>query len=152
MKKKVIAVLAAGIITLTAVPLAFAARAERRGQGGFDGHGAVFGMLHRAADELELTTAQKEQLKAIAREVRAENAAYRQTMRGGVKDVASLLIQNPNDVAAAEAVLAKNDEAREQIRSNVLRGVSKALNVLTPSQRAELGQMLQRLGDRAPRF
>lgn len=150
-KKRILAFVAAAAITVTAVPLAFAGRGERmHGRGG--DHAAIFGILQHVKSELEITDAQQAQLQAIAKGVREQNQQYRQSMRGEMKDVAQLLIENPDDIARAEALLDAQEANRRELRANVLRGVSQALNVLTPEQRAELATLLERHGKRAAKF
>lgn len=152
MKKKAIPVsLALVAIAIVAVPFAVAARGERLGHG-FGRHAAIFGILQHVKGELDITKAQETQLRAIAREVREENRAYREAMRKEMKDVAALLIANPNDIAGAEALLEAQEATRDELRANALQAISRGLNVLTPEQRTELGELLQRHASRAPRF
>lgn len=150
-KNRIIALVAAVAIMLTAVPLAFAARGERR-HAGFGEPGALLGVLHHVQEELDLTPAQKEQLRTIAREVREQNREYRKAMRGEMKGVAELLLANPNDISGAEALLDEQEQSRKAMRANVLAGVSRALNVLTPEQRSKLSEMLERHSGRLARF
>ena len=53
------------------------------------------------------------------------------------------LINNPNDTAAAQTILNQQEQAEAAMKANTLAAVSKALNILTPDQRAQLGQMIQ---------
>jgi Spy/CpxP family protein refolding chaperone len=112
------------------------------GHGGGFGAGMMLGHLHEIASELDLTDAQKTQIHAIFKETREANEQYRVQMHGGMKDVARVLIANPNDIAGAQAVLDQQNATERALKSNILRGVSKALNVLTPEQRTELGQIV----------
>ncbi len=109
------------------------------------GH-AGFGFLHqhlgKLKDELDLTDAQAAQLHAIFRETRQQNAPYRQQMHGTLKSVAQTLIADPNDVAGAQALLDRQEEAHRAVRNNVVLAALKALNVLTPEQRTKLAGLL----------
>lgn len=118
-------------------------RAHMRGDGhhGFGG-GGFLRHLHEIADELELTRAQKTQIHGIFMEARDENKQYREQLHGGFHAVAKALIANPNDVSAAQALLDQQDAAERALKANMLRAVSKAVNVLTPEQRTELARII----------
>ena len=64
-------------------------------------------------------------------------------MRGGRQAIAQVLLANPNDVAGAQALLDKQLDAERQMKHNALVAASKALNVLTPDQRAKASAFLQ---------
>ena len=129
--------------TLVAVPLLHAGPFQRhhRAFGGHDGL-AFLGRLEHLKNELDLSPAQVDQLEAIVRDARAQNAQYRDQMRGAFKDVASTLLANPNDIAAAQVILDRQADAEKALKANVLVAASKALNVLTPDQRAKLADHL----------
>jgi len=97
---------------------------------------------------LDLSDAQVDQLKTIAQQVHEQNAPYRQQLRDGRLQIAQALLANPNDLAAAQALIDQQTAAERTMKMNVLAGVSKALNVLTPDQRAKASQFL---ADRAAR-
>lgn len=142
MKKRWIAAAALVLSGAVAVPLL---KANHLGhESGMMSMGGGMGMRHLRAlkEKLDLSDAQVDQLKAIAAEVREANKPYRETMRGDFKSVATLLLANPNDLSKAESILDQNDAARKQMRENILRGVSKGLNVLTPEQRTKLGELI----------
>lgn len=138
MKKRTAIITAVvAIFALAVVPLAYAQAHHRAGSFG------MFGRLAKLQSALGLTDDQVTQLKAIAADVRTQNAPYRAQMKGGFTAVAQALIANPNDTAAAQAIIDQQATARKAMQVNVLNGVSKALNVLTPDQRTKLGQLLQ---------
>jgi Spy/CpxP family protein refolding chaperone len=130
------------------------------GPGGFGGHGFaegfILGRIAHIREELDLSDAQVDQIKTIAQDLRAQNEPYRDAMRGGIHDVAKLLIANPNDLAGAQAKLDAQAAAEKVLKTNTLNAVAKALNVLTPEQRTKLGTLMeqhhqrrqQRLGGR----
>lgn len=148
MKKRTI--LIAAVLTLTlaalAVPFVHAGPGGRmHGDLGF-GHAAGFGFLHqhlgKLKDELDLSDAQAAQLHSIFRETRQQNAPYREQMHGTLKSVAQTLIADPNDVAGAQALLDRQEEAHRAMRNNIVVAASKALNVLTPEQRTKLAGLM----------
>lgn len=153
MRKRTIVILAIlTTLALAAVPFVYAQGLHRHqmnadrlsGMGGM----MFLGPLHRAKAALDLSDAQVDQLKAIAQEVHDQNAQYRQQLRGTRLQIAQLLLANPNDTAAAQALIDQQTTAERAMKMNVLAGVSKALNVLTPDQRTKVSQFL---ADRAAR-
>jgi Spy/CpxP family protein refolding chaperone len=145
--KKRLAIL--GLVIIAAAAALYAGPGRHMHMGGHggdhgDGFGAgmMMGHLHEIASQLDLSDAQKTQIHAIFKETREQNEQYREQMHGGMKAVATVLIANPNDIAGAQAVLDQQSATERAMKSNVLRGVSKALNVLTPEQRTELAQIV----------
>jgi periplasmic protein CpxP/Spy len=112
------------------------------GHGGF-AEGFILGRLSHVAGELGLSEAQLAQIRTIGEELRAQNEPYRDAMRGGMHDIATTLLANPNDLAAAQAKLDAQAAAEKTLKTNMLNAVSKALNVLTPEQRTKLGQLIE---------
>lgn len=147
MKKRTLIFSAAAIvIVLVAVPFALAQ--HMRGAG--HGHGCIaggngmmmLGHLQRAKAALGLSDQQSADIKKIFADLRTQNAPYRASLRGGMQSVAQALIANPNDIAAAQALLDKQSEAEQQMKTNALNAASKAFNVLTPDQRAKAATFL----------
>jgi Spy/CpxP family protein refolding chaperone len=143
--------IAAVVLALTAaVPFVYA---QTRG-GGHHGHGAGMGMmcgggfgmmgghLQHLKSELGLSDEQVAQLKQIAADTHQLNQPYRDAMRGNIHEIASVLLKDPSNVAAAQAIVDRNVENERQLKANVLQAFSKALSVLTPDQRAKLGDIL----------
>lgn len=126
-------------LTLLTTPFLFAGPHGRLHREGALGHLA---MLGHAREELNLTDQQVDEIKSIFRQVREQNAAYRDQRRGGLKDITAALLDNPNNIAAAEAVLDRQTQAERVMKLNLLNATSKALNVLTADQRAKLGSMI----------
>ena len=152
MNKRTIVILAIlATLALAAVPFVYAQGFRRHHvaeAGGFGGGMRFFGHLHRAQAALDLSDAQVEQLKAIAQQVHEQNATYRQQLRATRLQIAQMLLANPNDTAGAQALIDQQTNAERALKMNILAGVSKALNVLTPEQRAKASQLL---ADRAAR-
>ena len=153
MRKRTIVILAIlTTLALAAVPFVYAQGFHRHqtdagSMGGLRGM-MFLGRLHRVKAALDLSDAQVDQLKAIAQQVHEQNAPYRQQLRDGRLQIAQALLANPNDTAAAQALIDQQTTAERTMKMNVLAGVSKALNVLTPDQRAKASQFL---ADRAAR-
>ena len=79
---------------------------------------------------------------ALVASLREQNAAYRQQIHGGFGQVAQALIKNPNDLAAAEAIIDQQTAAETAMKKNAIAAASKALQVLTPEQRDHLGTLV----------
>jgi len=141
MKKKALIISGiAALLALLAVPFAFAQRAHRFGMHR-GGDAAMFlGHLQHAKEELGLSDAQVDQIKTIFKSLREQNRVNREAMRGGMANVAQLLIANPNDLAGAQALIDQQTANERAMKINTLNAVSKALNVLTPEQRTKLGE------------
>jgi Spy/CpxP family protein refolding chaperone len=111
----------------------------------------MFAHLQHVREELDLTDEQVEQIKSIFAELHEQNAQYRDDLHGGLKGVAETLIANPNDIAGAQAQLDKQAAAEAALKANVLQATSKALNVLTPDQRAKLASLVEKHAERLER-
>lgn len=143
MKRKSIVVSVVLLVAImVALPIFAGARAKRNGVEGRPGVGMMLERLQALGDELDLTAAQREEIRSIARGVLEENKGHRQQMRGGFREAGKILIANPNEVESAKAVLERNDAARAEMRENVIDGLADALRVLTPQQRAKLDAWL----------
>jgi Spy/CpxP family protein refolding chaperone len=146
MKKRVLvttSALALVAATLIAVPL-FAQR--MRGGMHADGNmpGAMMlGHLAHAKAELGLSDQQSADIKAVFQNLREQNKTYRQSMHSTMSQVAQILINNPNDVASAQALLDRQMESERAMRTNALNAAARALNVLTPDQRTKLSTMVK---------
>ena len=141
MKKRIL--IGAGLIALAAllasVPYAFAGRRMMRNDGyGHDGNMMMLGHLRHLRQELGLSDQQVTDIKAAIQSARDQNAPYREQLRGGMKQVAETLLKNPNDVAAAQALLDQQAVAENAMKKNALNAMSKALQLLTAEQRTKL--------------
>lgn len=137
------------VLALAAVPFLYAGRGRHHeGRGGF----GPLGHLERAQKELGLSDQQVTEIKAIFANLREENAQYRKQMHGGFEGVLNTLIQNPNDVAGAQAIMDQQAQAERATKANLLTAASKALNVLTADQRVKLGQLVSERRARFQRF
>lgn len=129
---------------LAAVPLIAGIHSRRSGHGE---PGAMLQHLHSLHGELDLTEAQKTQLKNLHERVREENSDSRRELHGSLVDAGKLLLANPDDIAGARAILQQKAAAERELRENVLRAVAEGMKILTPAQRAQIASKL----DEAPR-
>ena len=131
---------AAVLLVVLVVPFAFAQRGR-----GMHEHGdmMMFGHLQKAKDALGLSDQQMTDIKAIFQQLHDQNAQYRQQVHGGMQQIMQTLVKNPNDLAAAQALIDQQTEAERAMKSNMLNAASKALNVLTTEQRAKLSDLIQ---------
>ncbi|HYM60302.1 MAG TPA: periplasmic heavy metal sensor [Thermoanaerobaculia bacterium] len=137
----VISMAVIALVALVAVPILYA-QGHGRGHGnGFPGI-MMLGHLAKAQEELGLSDQQVSDIKAIFKQLHDQNAPYKASLRGGFVSIAQTLLQNPNDVATAQKVLDQQNAAEQAVKANTLVAASKALNVLTPDQRAKLAAKL----------
>ena len=143
MKKHTVAIATAvALLALVAVPIAFAQHARHMRSEGFGG-GMFFGHLGHVKSQLGLSDQQTSDIKAIFQQLREQNQPYRDSMHSTMHQVAQILINNPNDVASAQALINQQADAERTMKLNALNAASKALNVLTPDQRGKLSAMMQ---------
>jgi Spy/CpxP family protein refolding chaperone len=138
-------------LILAAVPFVYAQGFHRGHRGHGAGEMAMFGRLERAQEALDLSDAQVDQIKAIGKALREQNQPYRDQLRGGFTSIAQTLLKNPNDIAAAQAILDQQANAERAVRQNMLTAASKALNVLTPEQRQKAADFLSERASRMQR-
>ncbi|MGZ5443718.1 MAG: Spy/CpxP family protein refolding chaperone [Thermoanaerobaculia bacterium] len=140
-------VLAVG--ALAAAPLVLADGPHGRVGRGMHGHGfGPLGHLAHVRDELDLSDQQVDQIKAIFAETREQTAPYREQLRGGYKGVVQALLADPNDVAAAQALVDQQLTTERAMKTNFLNAASKALAVLNAEQRAKLRTMIEEHAER----
>ncbi|MDP9190763.1 MAG: periplasmic heavy metal sensor [Acidobacteriota bacterium] len=149
--KKRLIIITLILAAIAAVPLVYAGPGGHgrgmHGRGG--GHGLAFlAHLDHVKSELDLSDAQVAQLKDIAKATKEQNGQYREQIHGTLKQVATTLLTNPNDIASAQTVLDQQAAAEKALKSNLLAAASKALNVLTPEQRTKLALHLAERGNR----
>jgi periplasmic protein CpxP/Spy len=133
-----VSAIALAVVAVVAVPFLYAGPGHHR----MGGDMGPLAHLARAQKELGLSDAQVDQIKTIVKAARDENAQYRDQLHGGFASVINTLIKNPNDVAAAQAIMDQQNAAERALKTNMLNAASKALNVLTPEQREKLGTMV----------
>ena len=149
MKKRTTIILATvlTVAAIAAAPLVIAGpHGGRRSHGdAMVMHGVdVLGHLRHAKAELDLSDQQVERIHTIVREARETNAASRKELHGGLHEAAGILLNDPNDVATAQAALDRQAAAERVLKSNLLNAVAEAFAVLTPEQRAKLRTMIEK--------
>jgi len=141
------------LIVILAVPFAVAQhkRGAHFGRGCMGGGDAMmFRHLQHAKTALGISDQQSADIRKIFTDLRTQNQPYRESLRGGRQAIAQALLANPNDTAAALALIDKQTDAERQMKVNALNAFAKALNVLTPDQRAKASAFLQeRMAKRA---
>ena len=134
---------AAMIVSLTvAAPLLYAQRHERPERGRASVF-APFAHIEELSEQLNLTDEQVEQIRVIFRDLHKLNAPYREELRGGLGTALQTLLQNPNDIAAAQAAVDRQAQAERAIATNTINATAGALKVLSAEPRTELAQLLE---------
>jgi Spy/CpxP family protein refolding chaperone len=132
MKNKWIAAVAVFTLgTSLAVAAPHGGKPGKRGQ-----HRAAFGA--QFAEKLNLTDAQKEQIRSIHRETREQNAAFFQSARQTRQELREA--KRANDTAKADSLEGTLQSQREQMKQIRAAERERVLAVLTPEQRAQLEQ------------
>ena len=124
---------------------------EGRDGGGWHHHGGDErgGMmegrgLQRMLDEVDATTAQRGQIKDILRAARADVRTQMQAERALHEKGMQLFTQPTVDAAAAENLRQQTMALRDQSSKRMLQALLDASKVLTPEQRAKLGERMKR--------
>ncbi len=146
MNKKYLTIAAVvATLVLVAAPFALAQRMHGGPHGGPGELGGVMflGHLQHAKQALGLSDQQVTDIETIFKDLHSQNAQYRESLHGSMAQIATALINNPNDLATAQALLDKQSDTERQLKSNALAAASKALNVLTADQRAKLGDFIK---------
>jgi Spy/CpxP family protein refolding chaperone len=142
MTKRNIIIAIVAILAVAAVPFVYAQQGRMHMHHGGDSGFAFLGHLQKLKSTLDLSDQQVDAIKAIVQDAHTQNAQYRDQLRSGHLAIAKALIANPNDLAAAQALLDQQTAAEKVLKSNMLAAASKALNVLTPEQRSKLGTLI----------
>lgn len=143
-KRNMIIIASLAIITLAGFPFVYAQhmRGMHAGMHGGPLGEFGFGRLEHAKEALGLSDAQVDEIKTIVAQLREQNAPYREQLHGTMLQVAQTLVKDPNNTAAAQALLDQQAAAEQTMKSNALAAASKALNVLTPDQRAKVADFI----------
>lgn len=140
MKKLAIAV----AVTMLGGAIAFAAPHD--GGKGWGGHGKRGAFGERLAQQLNLTDAQKDQIKAIKKESHEQNAAFFQQARATMKEL--FAARKAGDTAKADSLKPTVQSQRAQMQQIRAAEEAKITTVLTPEQNAKWQQLK---ADRAAR-
>lgn len=145
------------VLVIAAAAVAVSAEAQERspGMGGGGGHGMMmFGgppehmgrRIDHVLDGLNATDAQRTQIKQIAMAAAADLRAQREAGKG-LREKSLQIFAAPNvDAAAAESVRAQMQAQHEQASRRTLQAMLDVSKVLTPEQRARLGERMKERG------
>jgi protein CpxP len=124
----------AAVVALSAT-VAFAAPHE--GRGGRHGRGGEFGA--RMAEKLNLSDAQKQQIKDLQTNFRESNKAFFDQVRDTHKQMAEA--REANDTARLDALKATAESQHAQMKQLRDQQQQRIAALLTPEQRAQLDAM-----------
>lgn len=113
-------------------------RGEWRHKGGKDGHGQEGGFAGRFAEKLNLTDAQKEQMKQIAARHRESTKALREQMRQARGGDEGFLNGGTFNESAVRSAAQARANAQVEMEVSRARMMSEMYAVLTPEQKAQL--------------
>lgn len=112
--------------------LAFAAPGDWKGHGGHD----RAGLSEKMAQKLNLTDAQKAQVKSLQDQFRTDNAAFIQNFRQTMQDVRAA--KQANDTVKLDALRPTVESQKAQMKTLRQAQRDKIRNILTADQRAQL--------------
>ena len=150
------ALIAAALVAAVAGPLSDAALAQAappdRPTRGMDGRGAGGMGPERMFEGLDLSEAQREQLRGMATEHRNATAPLREKMRTAQQVLADAKPGDADYEAKTSEARKTLDETRRQMRDEMAAFRARTDAVLTPEQRAQVeqrrGEMRGRMGER----
>jgi Spy/CpxP family protein refolding chaperone len=151
--------LAAALVAAVAGPLSGAALAQDaqttspgRPMRGMDGRGPGGMGPERMFEGLDLSEAQREQLRGMATEHRNATAPLRERMRAAQQVLADAKPGDADYDAKTAEARKTLDETRRQMRDEMAAFRTRTDAVLTPEQRAQVeqrrGEMRERMGER----
>jgi len=147
--------MAASVFVVAAAGAAFSAHAQGHhgpGRGGPDGPGMMmFGgppeharrSVDRLLDGLNATDAQRTQIRQIAIAAATDLKAQREAARGLHEKGMQIFTAPTVDAAAAESLRQQMSAQREQASKRMLQAMLDVANVLTPEQRAKIGERMK---------
>jgi Spy/CpxP family protein refolding chaperone len=141
--------LVAGMVLAVSATVALSAWAQPgpgHRQGGMDGPGLFMGHgrgLDRMLDSVNASDAQRAQIKSIAQQAAADLKAQHQNARALHQQSMQIFTAPTVDAAAAESVRQQMLAQHDASSRRMLQAMLDISNVLTPDQRAKLGQLIQ---------
>ena len=145
------------VLVIAAAAVAVSAEAQERpsGMGGVGGHGMMmFGgppehmgrRIDHMLDGLNANDAQRTQIKQIAMAAAADLRAQREAGKG-LRERGMQIFTAPNvDAQAAESVRQQMQTLHDQASRRTLQAMLDVSRVLTPEQRAKLGERMKERG------
>lgn len=149
------------VLFVAAATVAVSAEAQERphgmrgGDGGHGGHGMMmFGgspermgrRIDHMLDGLNATDAQRAQIKQIATAAATDLRAQRETGKGLRERSLQIFAAPTVDAAAAESVRAQMLAQHDQVSRRTLQAMLDVSKVLTPEQRAKVGERMKQRG------
>lgn len=146
-----IRMLAAGMLLAISATVAVSAWAGPGHHGGRHGgeHGLFMGRgVDRMLDQVNATEAQRTQIKQIAQQAAADLKAQRETTRA-LRERGMQIFTAPSvDAAAAESVRQQMLVQHDNASRRTLQAMLDVSRVLTPEQRARLGELMKQRQER----
>jgi len=126
------------ILTIGAAVLLVAAAAIAEGRHGYGGPGGGF---HHMLKQLDLTSAQHDQVKAIWAKEKPALQPLMQQMRQNHSAMSALEASGPFDEAKTRALATQNSQTMIELQVEHARIKSEIMQILTADQKAKLAQM-----------
>jgi len=126
------------ILTIGAAVLLAAAAAIAQGRHGFGGPGGDF---HHMLKQLDLTSAQHDQVKAIWAKEKPTLKPLMQQMRQNHSAMSALEASGPFDEAKTRALATQNSQTMIELQVEHARIKSEIMQILTADQKAKLAQI-----------
>ncbi len=126
------------ILTIGAAVLLVAAAAIAEGRHGYGGPGGGF---HHMLKQLDLTSAQHDQVKAIWAKEKPALQPLMQQMRQNQSAMSALEASGSFDEAKTRALATQNSQTMVQLQVEHARIKSEIMQILTADQKAKLAQM-----------
>ena len=133
MKSTRIRILTIGAAVMLAVAAAIAQ--------GMHGHGGPGGDFHRMLKQLDLTTDQKAQVKAIWEKEKPTMQPLMQQMRQNHQSMKALETSGPFDEVKTRVLATQNAQTMVELQVEHVRIKSEIMQVLTPDQKAKMAQI-----------
>jgi Spy/CpxP family protein refolding chaperone len=140
-----------GAFVVAAAAVSVPAHAQHRHGQGMEGVGMMFGggsghmarHLDRMIDGLGVSDAQRTQIRQIAQAAAADLKAQRKTARGLRAQGLQIFTAPSVDAAAAESLRQQMLAQHDQASRRTLQAMLDVSQVLTPEQRAKLGERMK---------
>jgi protein CpxP len=125
------------ILAIGAAVLLVAAAAIAEGRHGYGGPGG----FHHMLKQLDLTSAQQDQVKAIWAKEKAALQPLMQQMRQNHSAMSALEASGPFDEAKTRALATQNSQTMIELQVEHARIKSEIMQILTADQKAKLAQL-----------
>ena len=144
MKKRIIAIASIAVLVVGAAVFAIGHGFQGPGMhGGGPGHGD---MLEHMARELNLTDAQKQQVKAIMESAESSADGIHAKLEEVHKQLDAATANGQFDEAQVRALANQQGQLEADMTVEHLRAMSKMFAILTPEQRVKAEEMHKRMG------